>query len=73
MVSHTERFPTDTVAGLEANTLADELFHVALYLFTVIGLWLLWSALSDAGGGRLTRAFPGQLILGWGVFNVVEG
>ncbi|HEY8445710.1 MAG TPA: DUF2243 domain-containing protein, partial [Thermomicrobiales bacterium] len=35
MVSSVSDYPTTTVAGLEANTLADGLFHAATYIFTV--------------------------------------
>lgn len=38
MLSHTDDYPTNTVAGLEMNTLADGLFHVLAYVFTVAGL-----------------------------------
>ena len=73
MVSHTERWPTNTLAGLEANTLADGLFHAATYVFTVIGLWLLWGVLNDTSMRWSNKTFIGLLLLGWGLFNVVEG
>lgn len=36
MLSATHRYPTTTIAGIEANTLADGLFHVAT-LIAVVG------------------------------------
>jgi uncharacterized membrane protein len=73
MVSHVDDYPTTTVAGLEANTLADGLFHAATWIFTVAGLGLLWSALRRPLGTWSTSAFGGLLLMGWGVFNLVEG
>jgi uncharacterized membrane protein len=35
-------YPATTVAGLEANTLADGLFHAATWLAVALSLWLLW-------------------------------
>ncbi len=66
-------YPVNTVAGLELNTLGDGLFHVGAYLFTLTGLFLLGSA-----ARRSHRAWPvglliGTLLLGWGLFNLVEG
>jgi uncharacterized membrane protein len=73
MVSHVDDYPTTTVAGLEANTLGDGLFHAATWVFTVGGLFLLWSALRWPNGAWSTKAFVGLLLMGWGIFNVVEG
>ena len=42
MISSTARGSTATVAGLEANTFADGLFHAAAWLLTATGLALLW-------------------------------
>jgi uncharacterized membrane protein len=73
MVSHVESTPTTTLAGLEVNTLADGLFHVASWLFVLAGsitTILAWR------GGRLApnwRFHFGLVIAGWGIFNVVEG
>ena len=73
LVSHVDRYPTTTVAGLEANTLGDGLFHAATWLATVAGVWLLWTALAVPNGVWSTRVFVGLLLMGWGGFNVVEG
>lgn len=73
MVSHTEDNPTDTVAGLQTNVLADGFFHVATWVFVFVGLLL---SLRSWQQGRLAPSWRFQLglvLLGWGVFNVVEG
>jgi uncharacterized membrane protein len=60
---------TTTVAGLEANTLADGLFHVASLATLLFGIVLFLR--------RDTEATPTMLlgsgIVGWGSFNFVEG
>jgi uncharacterized membrane protein len=73
MVSHVDRYPTNTVAGLEDNTLADGLFHVGTLALTVIGVAILWSARRDIRTWWSTRGFVGLIVAGWGLFNVVEG
>lgn len=73
MVSHVDRYPTTTIAGLEANTLADGLFHAGTWIASVVGLFFLWSALRAPVGQWSNRTFVGLLLLGWGLFNVVEG
>jgi uncharacterized membrane protein len=64
--------PATTVAGLETNTLWDGLFHLSTWVACVVGLALLWRAgrRDEAPPGR---ALLGQLLAGWGLFNVVEG
>jgi uncharacterized membrane protein len=57
---------------LRTNTLADGLFHVVTYIFTVLGVALLWRALR-AGERGTVRQLIGLVLLGWGLFNVVEG
>ncbi|PSB02309.1 DUF2243 domain-containing protein [Merismopedia glauca CCAP 1448/3] len=62
-----------TVAGMELNTLGDGLFHLFDWLLTLTGIGLLWRAgryASDVWSGRL---FVGSLLVGAGLFNLVEG
>ncbi|GMA87685.1 hypothetical protein GCM10025868_29350 [Angustibacter aerolatus] len=68
------RVRVDTVPGLKMNTLADGLFHVVTWLAVLIGLSLLYSRVTQARG-RLwgSRALWGWVVLGWGLFNLVEG
>jgi uncharacterized membrane protein len=66
-------FPMDTVRGLEDNTLADGLFHAATWFFVVAGLIVTINAWQR---GRLAppwRSHVGMMLIGWGVFNLVEG
>jgi uncharacterized membrane protein len=65
--------PVDTVRGLEINTLGDGLFHLGTYIFTAAGLVLLWRRLHQQHCPVPTVTLIGGLLLGWGVFNLVEG
>jgi uncharacterized membrane protein len=65
--------PMDTVAGLEANTLADGFFHLATWLLVLLGTTLTVRAWQRGELAPPWRAHAGLLLAGWGVFNVVEG
>jgi uncharacterized membrane protein len=72
MLTAVEDYPSGTVRGLEVNTLWDGLFHLLALVFTVAGVVILWRApkrpLSELGTDLL-----GPMLMGWGLFNVVEG
>ncbi|MAY95879.1 DUF2243 domain-containing protein [uncultured Nocardioides sp.] len=73
MVSATGAHPVDTVAGLEVNTLADGFFHVFAWC-AVLGASLV--TLAHWRQGRLAPSWSfhlGGLLVGWGLFNLVEG
>ena len=73
MVSHVEKYPTTTVAGLEVNTLADGFFHLATWFLVLAGSI---AGLRAWGQGRLAPSWSfhfGLLLVGWGAFNLVEG
>lgn len=64
-----------TLAGLEANTLADGLFHLAAFALTAAGVAMLTCAARDDGPLRRLGGptIVGTLLAGWGAFNLVEG
>ncbi len=73
MVSDTAGNPPTTLAGLEANTLADGLFHAATWVLValaVVGFVRLWRSGAAAPGWPVVL---GSVLAGWGVFNLVEG
>lgn len=67
-------YPADTVPGLQMNTLWDGLFHTFTWLSVLIGLGLLYSRMT-AAPGRVwsSRVLWGWVLVGWGIFNLVEG
>jgi uncharacterized membrane protein len=65
--------PPTTIHGIQQNMRWDGLFHALVWVFTVTGVyWLLHDARRGAPLPG-TRGFTGLLILGWGLFNLVEG
>ena len=73
MVSSVPTAPVTTVTGLEVNTLADGLFHLATWVITVAGIG---TALVAWRRGRLApdwRFQFGLVLAGWGIFNLFDG
>jgi len=73
LLTATGDHPAGTIAGLEANTLADGLFHLATWLLVVLGLALVVRAWRRDELAPPWRFWIGMLLSGWGVFNLVEG
>jgi uncharacterized membrane protein len=65
--------PMTTVAGLEANTLADGFFHLATWVLVAVATTLTVRAWQRRELAPPWRAHLGLLLAGWGVFNLVEG
>jgi uncharacterized membrane protein len=66
-------FPADSVRNLELNTLLDGLFHAATYVFVVAGLVVLWRHAHLKHVRWSTKLLAGTLLIGFGIFNLVEG
>ena len=64
--------PPTTMEAMQRNMVWDGLFHAGTWLITFAGVWMLFGA---AGERTLPtrRAFAGQMLMGWGLFNLVEG
>ena len=73
MLTNTGNHPADTVAGLETNTVADGLFHAATWICLACGVVLMRRAWAAEERGPSLRALVGAMLVGWGVFNLVEG
>ena len=67
------KIPTDTLVGAKVNMVWDGLFHSLVWVSTAIGIWLLWKALTPPRAILSGKAFVGSMLMGWGLFNVVEG
>ncbi|GIF16990.1 DUF2243 domain-containing protein [Actinoplanes teichomyceticus] len=67
-------YPPDTVDGLRMNTVWDGAFHTVTWLSVLIGLGLLYSRVTtDRRRMFRSRALWGWMLVGWGLFNLVEG
>jgi uncharacterized membrane protein len=73
LLTDTGDHPSDTVSGLEANTLADGLFHLATWFLVAAGTFLTVRAWQRRELAPPWRVHLGMLLAGWGVFNLVEG
>ncbi len=73
MVSSTQDHPTTTLSGLEFNTTADGLFHVAAWLFVLAGSTRMLTAWRRGRLAPSWRSHIGLLLAGWALFNIVEG
>lgn len=73
MLTGTHDHPMTTVAGLEANTLADGVFHVATWIVVAIALQLTYAAWRRGELAPPWRVHVGLMLAGWGAFNLVEG
>ena len=73
LLTDTGEHPSNTVAGLEANTLADGFFHLATWLLVVLAMFLTVRAWQRGELAPPWSAHLGMLLAGWGVFNLVEG
>lgn len=65
--------PPNTVVNVEFNMFWDGLFHVFTWVMTLIGVVLLWRAAGVAHAPWAPRTLFGASLLGWGLFNLVEG
>lgn len=63
----------DTLANEQINMFWDGMFHVVTWLVTAVGLWQLWRVAQRGSSPLQSNIFVGSMILGWGLFNLVEG
>ena len=67
------RIPTDTLVGAKVNMVWDGLFHAAVWIATAAGIAMLWRAIKRDDVLLSDRALLGSMLLGFGLFNLVEG
>jgi uncharacterized membrane protein len=66
-------FPPATMENMRVNMVWDGAFHALVWLITLAGIFMLRSAAYQGFVAPSLQSFVGQLILGWGLFNLVEG
>lgn len=67
------RIPNDTLVGAKVNMVWDGFFHALVWVATALGIWLLWKSATRPGAVLCGKAMVGSLLMGWGLFNIVEG
>jgi uncharacterized membrane protein len=73
MLSAVEGRSPTTLAGLEINTVADGFFHLATWVLTWAGVVTALRAWQQRRIAPSWSFQAGLVLVGWGVFNVVEG
>ena len=63
----------DVLVNIKTSMFWDGLFHALTWLTTAIGLALLWHAGKVRDCPWSGRTLWGGLLLGWGLFNFIEG
>jgi uncharacterized membrane protein len=65
--------PPHTVEAMSQNMVWDGMFHAATWIITLIGVYMLLSAVRAGTVPASASQFTGEMIFGWGAFNLVEG
>lgn len=66
-------YPADSLDNLKINTFFDGLFHAATYVFVLLGLVVLWRTARGAHLWWSWKLLVGSVLMGFGLFNLVEG
>ena len=66
-------FPPNSVDNLEFNTLWDGIFHLATYVFVLPGMIILWRRAHRSHVRWSGKLLAGTILIGFGIFNLVEG
>ncbi|MEV5580538.1 DUF2243 domain-containing protein [Streptomyces parvus] len=67
-------YPANTVSGLEMNTVWDGVFHAICWVAVLAGLAVLYGRVTHHRRRVWTSAaLYGWILVGWGLFNLVEG
>jgi uncharacterized membrane protein len=69
----TGRLAKDTIVNLEINMFWDGMFHTFTWLMTMTGVVLLFRARAVREVLWSGRVLSGAMLLGWGMFNLIEG
>jgi uncharacterized membrane protein len=65
--------PPHTMAAMRQNMAWDGWFHAATWAITLVGVFMLWRAGQRGEAPGRPSILAGELLLGWGAFNLVEG
>jgi uncharacterized membrane protein len=67
------RIPPTNYVNKSVNMFWDGIFHAFTLIVTFIGIVLLWKLLYRKDVDRSGYLLSGGLLLGWGIFNIIEG
>lgn len=66
-------YPANNLDNLKFNVMWDGLFHISTYLFTATGLTILSRHAFQPHAPWSRKMLFGAMLMGFGIFNVVEG
>jgi uncharacterized membrane protein len=67
------KLPQDTIVNIITSMVWDGLFHALTWITTAISISLLWEVARRKNVPWSGRIFSGSGLMGWGIFNLVEG
>ena len=67
------RVVRDTLVHEQINMVWDGFFHAFTWTVVALGILFLWRAVKTRGVLLSGKALWGAILLGWGLFNLVEG
>lgn len=67
------RIPNTDYVGAKVNMVWDGVFHAGVWSVAAIGIILLWRAGRRQDADLSGRLLAGASLMGWGLFNLVEG
>jgi uncharacterized membrane protein len=67
------RIIPDSLVNEQINMFWDGLFLAFTWIMTALGLILLWRAVKRRDVPLSDRTLAGSMLLGWGLFNLIEG
>ena len=67
------RVPPSDLVAMKYNMVWDGLFHAFTWIATAAGIGVLWRAGLRKDVPGATPILVGSMLLGWGLFNLVEG
>jgi uncharacterized membrane protein len=65
--------PEASTVNKSVNMFWDGIFHFFTLLVTLVGVIRLWRVSKNKGAAKSGTLLAGGMLLGWGVFNLVEG
>ncbi|MCK1538230.1 DUF2243 domain-containing protein, partial [Bradyrhizobium sp. 176] len=66
-------YPLNSIDNVKLNTTWDGIFHSAAYVVVLLGLYVLWQRARRSDIHWSRGQCLGAVLLGWGIFNLVEG
>lgn len=67
------KVPATEYVGKSINMFWDGIFHLFCLMVVLVGVIMMWRLLRRANIDKSGNLLGGGLLLGWGIFNIVEG